>query len=142
MKKIFIEIDSFKREHVDTMEILFNVNFQFDEIIEDAGMMGKELVEKIHTAGEIYIDSALINLSATLLENMCHYAIERNWTDKKLFIFREFAAIHWSYLHHTKNLIKVFSEMGNKLYVIADHTDKNGNYFWNLVEPKLDIEYY
>lgn len=121
MKKIFIEIDRYDKDHIETMEFLMDRDFKFDEIVEDAYFKGASIIETIESAKEIYADTALIDRSAGFFENMLHFAIERKWTGKKLFIFRSFNSIYFGNLHHTKNLRKVFSKMKNDLYVIEDN---------------------
>lgn len=143
MRKIFVEIDSFEREHIDTMEGFFDKKFIFDEIIEDALFCDKDaLIKSIADADEVYIDSALIQLSGAMLENTCYHAVDRNWTGKKLFIFREFGSIRFGSLHHTENLIKVFSDLGNVLYCISDQIDEKGNYLWRPINTRKEIEEY
>lgn len=134
MKKLFIEIDGYEPDHIETMEILMGVEFKFDEIIEDAFFQGASIIESIESSDEIYADTALIDRSADLFENMMHFGVERKWTGKKLFIFRPFHRIFFSNLHHTKNMRKVFSKLKNELFVIEDNAWRKVDVFNEIKE--------
>lgn len=135
MRKIFIEIDKYETDHIETMEDLMGVEFKFDEIIEDAYFKGADLLTSIEAADEIYVETALIDRSGTLFENLMYHAVEKKWTGKKLFIFRPFKSIWFSCLHHTKNTRTVFSKLGNELFVVSD-----GGYEWEKVDVLKQIK--
>lgn len=136
-KKLFIENDTeIDRDHLETMELLMDKRFVFDEVITSAFSNSKEVFDAIIRADEIYCETAFIGESAQLLDALVYHCLKNNIKGKKLFVFRELDTLRLWNLHRPEAFVELFTT--NEFYCL--NKDNEYNYCFERVDINdLDI---